>query len=189
MTDDKITLDKDVFKTLASETRVGILKSLDHRRKTLSELSKQLGMSVSTVKEHLDNLVGVDLIVQMDDGHKWKYYELTSKGKAILHPEDRKVWILLGISVLSMIVLGFDYLRNSLFSEAYSARLMMAEKSFESAPMLSDAAPAGAQAADLAAGLPLFHIAGLVIFGLIMAASALYIRKSRKNVGEMFKNY
>ncbi|UCC91990.1 MAG: helix-turn-helix transcriptional regulator [Candidatus Aenigmatarchaeota archaeon] len=69
MTEEKITLDKEVFKTLASGTRVDILKSLDVRRKTLSELSKQFGMSVSTVKEHLENLVSVGLIEQMDEGH------------------------------------------------------------------------------------------------------------------------
>lgn len=82
--EDKITLDKESFKSLASGTRISILKSLDVRRKTLTELSKQLSMSPSTVKEHMENLCNADLTVQVDDGHKWKYYELTNKGKK--HP-------------------------------------------------------------------------------------------------------
>jgi len=38
--EEKITLDRQTFKILASDTRVDILKSLKVRRKTLSELSK-----------------------------------------------------------------------------------------------------------------------------------------------------
>jgi DNA-binding transcriptional ArsR family regulator len=106
--DEKITLDKKTFKTLASDTRIGILKSLGRRRKTLSELSKEHKMSVSTVKEHLDNLVGAELIIQIDDGHKWKYYELTRKGKAVLNPEEKKIWILLSLSLLAIVAAASD---------------------------------------------------------------------------------
>ena len=51
--EEKITIDRKTFKTLASDTRVGLLKSLNVRRKTLSELSREHRMSVSTIKEHL----------------------------------------------------------------------------------------------------------------------------------------
>ena len=40
MVEDKITLDRDAFKSLASETRIKILKSLDRRRKMGTELAK-----------------------------------------------------------------------------------------------------------------------------------------------------
>ncbi len=43
--EDKITLDRESFRTLASKTRVDILKSLDRRRKMLAELSRQFRMS------------------------------------------------------------------------------------------------------------------------------------------------
>ena len=99
--DEKITLDKKAFKTLASDTRIGILKSLGVRRKMLSELAKEHKMSVSTVSEHLGKLVDAELIRQVDDGHKWKYYELTRKGKAVLNPEEKKIWILLSLSLLA----------------------------------------------------------------------------------------
>ena len=72
----------NTFRALSSPTRLKIIKSLNSRRKTQSELAGELHLHVSTIKEHLDNLVDAELIVQIDDGHKWKYYELTRKGKA-----------------------------------------------------------------------------------------------------------
>lgn len=108
--DDKVVLDRKSFEALAADSRVKILKSLKERRKTLSELSKELGMSVSGTKEHLQTLEDAELIVKMDDGHKWKYYELTRKGKDIVGPKEIKVWILLSISTMALIVSMFSLL-------------------------------------------------------------------------------
>jgi len=105
--DDKIVLDKKSFEALAADTRVKILKSLKERRKTLSELSKELKMSVSGTKEHLETLEGAELIVKIDDGHKWKYYELTKKGSDIVGPKELKVMVLLSLSTLALIVSMF----------------------------------------------------------------------------------
>lgn len=101
--DDRIRLDKEVFRALSSETRINILKSLDQRRKTLNELSGQLGLSPSTVKEHLQLLVETGLIELKDDGHKWKYYELSRLGKRILKPGERNVWMILSIAVAAFL--------------------------------------------------------------------------------------
>ncbi len=100
--DDVITLDRKSFEALAADSRVRILKSLAQRRKTLSELSQEIGLSNSTMKEHLDVLVSAGLAVQMDEGRKWKYYELTRKGKGIFVPAHKevKVMIMLALSVL-----------------------------------------------------------------------------------------
>jgi len=103
MDEDKIVLDRKSFEALAVDTRVRILKSLKARRKTLSEISKEQGMSVSGVKEHLETLEGVGLIVKKDDGHKWKYYELTRKGSEIVAPRELRVWILLSISTIALV--------------------------------------------------------------------------------------
>jgi len=102
--EDKVVLDRKSFEALAAGTRVKILKSLKQRRKTLSELSKELDMSISGTKEHLQNLEDAELVVKIDDGHKWKYYELTKKGKGIIGPKELKVWILLSISSMAFIV-------------------------------------------------------------------------------------
>ncbi len=99
---DKLTLDRETFKVLAADTRIDILKRLSEHKLTLTDLSERMGMSPSTIKEHLDRLVEVGLIEQMDRGTKWKYYRLTSKGKDIVSPQETKVWILLGTSLLVM---------------------------------------------------------------------------------------
>lgn len=100
--EDKITLDKKTFKVLSSDTRIEILKYLEKRRMTLTELSERLKMSVSTVKEHLDSMSSAELIEQKDEGRKWKYYELTRKGRNIMNPVDKKVFIVLALSLFAM---------------------------------------------------------------------------------------
>ncbi|MFH0862589.1 MAG: winged helix-turn-helix domain-containing protein [Candidatus Altiarchaeota archaeon] len=97
---DKITLDRETFKALAADTRVDMLKRLGEHKLTLTDLAQQMGMSPSTIKEHLEKLVEVGLIEQEDKGMKWKYYRLTDKGKNIVSPYETKVWILLGTSLL-----------------------------------------------------------------------------------------
>jgi DNA-binding transcriptional ArsR family regulator len=105
--EDKIVLDRKSFEALAVDTRVRILKSLKQRRKTLSEIAEEQKMSVSGRKEHLSVLEKVGLIEKFDDGHKWKYYELTKKGREIVGPKELKVWILLSMSTLALIASVF----------------------------------------------------------------------------------
>jgi len=99
---DKITLDRETFKALAADTRVDILKKIAQRKLTLTDLSGDMGMSPSTIKEHLDRLVEVGLIEADERGMKWKYYTLTEKGRNIVSPNETRVWILLGTSLLVM---------------------------------------------------------------------------------------
>ena len=94
---DKITLDRDVFKALASDTRLTILKTLDERQKTVTELSKQLELNKSTLLEHLEKLETAGLVqrVEQDVERKWVYWQLTWTGRRLLHPEQIKVALLL----------------------------------------------------------------------------------------------
>jgi DNA-binding transcriptional ArsR family regulator len=110
MDDDKITLDRETFKALAVDSRVKILRILDDRQHTLTDLAEELGMAPSTIKEHLDTLVSADLIKQVDKGMKWKYYRLTSKGKELLNPYEKKVWIVLATSLLALGVTAYAIL-------------------------------------------------------------------------------
>ncbi|MBD3388652.1 MAG: metalloregulator ArsR/SmtB family transcription factor [Candidatus Altiarchaeales archaeon] len=102
MMSDKITLDRETFKVLAADTRIEILKKLSLHKLTLSDIAEQMGMRPSTIKEHLDRLVEAGLIEAEDRGTKWKYYHLTPKGKGIVSPNETKVWILLGTSLLAL---------------------------------------------------------------------------------------
>ena len=101
---EKVNLGKDDFDVLASETRIEILKRLDSRRKTVTELSKELNLTKSTVHKHLEKLTTAGLVEKKENERKWVYYELTKKSKAILHPHElAKIVILLSSSVLSFI--------------------------------------------------------------------------------------
>lgn len=101
MMDEKITLDRETFRALAVDTRVSILKFLDDEfQLTLTDLAEKLGLAPSTVKEHLERLLEVGLIEQMDKGMKWKYYRLTKKGKQLLNPYEKRVWIVLSVTLL-----------------------------------------------------------------------------------------
>ncbi len=101
--DRKFVLDDKSFKALAAESRVNILKKLTTRRMTLSELSTKLSLRNSTIKEHCNLLLDANLVKKIDEGHKWKYYELTNKGKEIITPNqtsEAKILITLGISAI-----------------------------------------------------------------------------------------
>ena len=92
---DKITLDREVFKALASDTRLDILKALDVRQKTVTELAKELELNKATVFEHLEKLAAVGLIQKLEDERKWVYWQLTWTGRRLLHPEKITLAILL----------------------------------------------------------------------------------------------
>ncbi|MEA3198775.1 MAG: hypothetical protein QOE90_203 [Thermoplasmata archaeon] len=86
---DKITLDRAAFKALASDTRLDILKALDARQKTVTELARELDLNKATVFEHLEKLAEVGLIqkIEEDVERKWVYWQLSWKGRRLLHPE------------------------------------------------------------------------------------------------------
>jgi DNA-binding transcriptional ArsR family regulator len=126
---DKITLDRETFKVLAADTRIEMLKRLAVHKLTLTDLATQMSMSPSTIKEHLDKLVETGLIEPDDKGMKWKYYRLTNKGRNIVSPQETKVWILLGTSLM---VLAASIL--SLSTSIIAPDAMHASKALSLAP-------------------------------------------------------
>jgi DNA-binding transcriptional ArsR family regulator len=109
--DQRIVLDEKSFRALSADSRVSILKSLGERRRTLSELSQKLSLGNSTIKEHCDILVQAELIKQIDEGRKWKYYELTQKGKQIIMPSlFDEVKVLIVLCFATLIVGGFAFM-------------------------------------------------------------------------------
>lgn len=97
----RITLDAETFKALASPTRLTVLRALDERRKTLTEISRDLSLNKATVHEHLALLAAAELVRKRDDeGRKWIYYELTWRGQKLLHPQETTTFnVLLGLGV------------------------------------------------------------------------------------------
>ena len=111
-------VDKKIIKALASDTKVGILKKLIQRRKTPSELSKEIGLAPSTIIEHVKQLESLGLIKRIDTGHKWIYYELTEEGKSIIKPTfPMKITLILSAG-FTMIALGFFGLLSQNFSNS-----------------------------------------------------------------------
>ncbi len=187
MTD--IILGNVEFKALASETRSGIIKLLNERNYTLSEISKKMELAAPTIKQHLALLEGAGLIQQMDEGRKWKYYSLTKKGIRILNPEaPTNVLIILGLSVIGF--LGVFY---SLFSRISMQTMVLTapvNKQINDLPLLGKAAesitedalavaPATAvncvaeAAPVIGRGIPLPEVVALVVAGIALLAITL----------------
>ncbi|AEA47809.1 regulatory protein ArsR [Archaeoglobus veneficus SNP6] len=77
-------------------TRVSILKALNGRKYTVSELSRVLGLSKPTILYHVRILENAGYVRRIDDGRKWVYYELTNSGRSVLR--WRKVKMLLPVA-------------------------------------------------------------------------------------------
>jgi DNA-binding transcriptional ArsR family regulator len=197
MQEEKLVLDKKSFGALAVDSRVNILKALRERRKTLSELSQELKLSISSTKEHLQKLEDAQLIKKMEEGHKWKYYELTNKGEKIVSPNTEvRVWILLAISAIAFIysaLMMYSPLTNfSMEASAPIAQSPRADagidsaKSFaieanESAAPLSEATyEATNGAVDALNFMDLLPLILLVLSGLIVCVCAYYLLFKRK---------
>lgn len=84
-----VILNKELFDVLSCDTRIDILKSLNSRKKTNSELAKELSLKASTIHHHLERLDETGLIKSIDSKNKWIYYELTPKGNALLNPTEK----------------------------------------------------------------------------------------------------
>ncbi len=89
MTDDKVVLDTQIFSALSSDTRINILKKLDSKRMALKKLCNELNLPKSTIRENLTVLIESDLVRKKNICIKWVYYELTEKGKGMLHPHEQ----------------------------------------------------------------------------------------------------
>lgn len=111
---DSITLSGKEFKALASDTRTGIVKILQERNFTLSELSKKMNLAAPTVKQHLGVLEQAGLVQQLDEGRKWKYYSLTRKSKGMFDLEKEKS-ILIVLAANFIVLAGALYYFTNLF--------------------------------------------------------------------------
>jgi len=136
----RITLDQESFKALASDVRVGILKRLDVRRETVTDLSNLLSLSKPTLLEHLEKLQSAGLVKRVDEGRKWIYYQLSDKGRKILHPERVAITLVLGLAV-ALAAIGAFLVLSAGFggltaAPAYNPSAPAAERSLFAGPVL-----------------------------------------------------
>src|SRR3989338_1765875 len=114
----EVTLGSNEFKALSSDNRVRILKMLNERKYTLTEISKKLGLASPSSKQHLEVLLKSNLVELIDEGRKWKYYSLARKGRDLLEAEERQTTVLLLLSLTGLIFFGllFAYTNPNIFS-------------------------------------------------------------------------
>jgi DNA-binding transcriptional ArsR family regulator len=163
---ERIALDQPTLKALAGETRVKILKLLDTKQMTPSDIASALKMSLPTVGEHLKALVDAELVEKEATTRKWKYYSLTQKSRMLLHPNTSTIWFVLGLflfSAAATVLSAIKYFTPvAEFGAAAAPRLMAAKEVLpEAAPMLAAAPTADQAAGAVAAVSPVW----LVSFG------------------------
>lgn len=93
--EEPVTLSKTTLKALSSGARLRILKALEQKQQTQTDLAHLLNLKIPTIKEHLTLLKNEGLVIVKEEGRKWKYYHLTDKGRTLLNPEDRTIKLLL----------------------------------------------------------------------------------------------
>ena len=123
-----MNLDKKIIKALASDRKREILKSLAERRKTSTEISKQLNLAPSTAIEHVKQLEVLKLIKRIETGNKWIYYELTQDGKDLIKPSfPIKIVLVLSLGFI-MLFGGFFGMFPKIFqSQTFSKQMAAAE--------------------------------------------------------------
>lgn len=103
-TDDRfrVPLDADLIQVLASDTRRRVLRLLQDRRMTLSELARSLDLKKSTVLEHLRKLSDAGLVDRDEEEDRlWVYYDLSHRGRNILSPDRSRLYLAVGASILA----------------------------------------------------------------------------------------
>jgi len=120
MDDEQFKVSKELLKTVTVDTRVDILKALENRPMTASELSRFLDRHVTTVAEHLGLLKNSNLVERVErPGRKWIYYKLSRQGKKILHPESYK-WVMIFATIFIVFISGI-FVWNT---DAYPGQLL-----------------------------------------------------------------
>ena len=118
----KITLDRAAFKALASDTRLELLRTLDGKKLSLNDISKETNLNKATLHEHLSKLNEAGLVnKKVREGHKWVYYSLTWKGESLLHPENTKIVVMFSATLISLwagIMLLIQYVKGAIVNTA-----------------------------------------------------------------------
>lgn len=93
--ENEVEIGAETFEALSSSARRDILKRLNARPKTVTELADELDLAKSTTHKHLNKMVEAGLIFKKENSNEFVYYALTDKGRGILRSEKVKIMILL----------------------------------------------------------------------------------------------
>lgn len=84
----RVVLTPRIFAALASPERIRVLRALEERNMTGTEVAERLAMSKSTAFKELSRLEESLLVARIEGNRKWVYYRLTETARRILNPED-----------------------------------------------------------------------------------------------------
>ena len=142
----EVTLGSNEFKALSSDNRVKILKMLNERKFTLTEIAKKLNLTSPSSKQHLDILLKSQLVEMIDEGRKWKYYSLTRKGKDLIDAEERQTTVLLLLSLTGIMFFGLMFL----YTNPYLLQGANAGQEYVQPNLQTTAQPTAEQGASIA---------------------------------------
>lgn len=146
----RIVLDEMTLKALSVRSRTKILKLVRERRMMQVELAKALGLSQSTVKEHLDLLEKAKLMQSEREGKKWRFYSLTRKGRVLVEPALAREHLFIVLSGLGVAVLagGLGWFWQQLGVSAPVMREAALEAQAQPVPYMAEAAKAAMPVQD-----------------------------------------
>ncbi|MFP4116816.1 MAG: winged helix-turn-helix domain-containing protein [Candidatus Aenigmatarchaeota archaeon] len=166
-----LRLNEETAKVLSSDTRKEIIKLLDERNMTVTELSRKLDLSKSTVHEHLNKLLDAKFVNKLDEeGKKWVYYELTKKGKDVVGNRVKQVLLFASSAVAG--VIGIQQL-YSYFETGYQMK-----ESADPGTMTEEATGVAETTAEATSGN--IHLAAAVILFAVVAVLLLYYYKKMR---------
>jgi len=175
----KVILDLNDFKTLASETRLDILRALDGKKMNLTEISTVTKLHKMTLHEHLVKLVDAGFVKKNErKGHKWVYYKLSWKGESLIHPENTKVVVLftttfitLFFGIIGLINIAYTIIASEVSTGAFS----------RGSPSKGPSSPIGGSE-DMFLGIdPVLIQITIVFLILFIILMTLSIRRYKKN--------
>jgi DNA-binding transcriptional ArsR family regulator len=115
----RVELDKKSLFALASDTRLEMLKSLQPMRRTVSQLSEELGIDKGGIHRHLKKMEEGGLVKRFEE-HGFVYYGLTWKARDLISPNESTrvviilsaLWIVLLAAVIFLAAIAVHQLND-----------------------------------------------------------------------------
>jgi DNA-binding transcriptional ArsR family regulator len=144
--EEKMLIDKETLKAIAVDTRLNILKLLAKKKYTLSELAQALGLGSSTILEHMEHLLGAELVEKEQTDRKWKFYSITLKGRRFVEPREIKVLFMFALSTVGAIAAAVWFaMKASVIEKAPILMAKTADEGLLAAAPLAEEAAGGVQ--------------------------------------------
>jgi len=167
-------------KVLSSDTRKEILINLKQRNKTLSELSREIGVSKPALLKHLFLLSSIEAVRRIKNGNKFIYYKITEKGKRMTDLIVSLIAALFGSAIIQRFLPKKEI---ELVSESLPQKRLPVSPVPEEAPKIGEiSTPTPLPSPEYAVKhLPALQIETIAVFILIFLGVFIALRLLRKS--------